>query len=101
MAIGLSADLERRADSVAGVEARAAHLGQLPVGAQVARTHLLVGLEAAGGEDDGAARNRAFPFRSKRAHAGDGVVVVSLEPRGLGLVRDVDVTVFGDSEQAV
>jgi len=39
-------------DDVAGVEARAAHLGELPAGPQVARAHFGVRLEAAGGEHD-------------------------------------------------
>ena len=47
------ADVERHADHVAGVEARAAHLGQLPARAEVARAPLGVGLEAAAGEHHG------------------------------------------------
>ena len=47
------ADLQRHADAVAGVEARAAHLGQIPARAEIARAPFGVGLEAAGGEHHG------------------------------------------------
>ena len=44
------ADLERHADAVAGVEARAAHLGEVPAGAEIARAPFGIGLEAARGQ---------------------------------------------------
>src|SRR5690606_39437454 len=53
VAVGHGADVERHADAVAGVEARAAHLGDVPAGAEIARAPLGVGLEAAAGEHHG------------------------------------------------
>ena len=50
VAEGAGADGERHLDPVAGVEARAAHLGQFPARPEIARPHLGVALEAAGGE---------------------------------------------------
>src|SRR3981081_4175392 len=44
------ADRERHADAVAAVEAAAAHLGEVPAGAQIARAPFRIGLEAAAGE---------------------------------------------------
>ena len=46
------AGLQRHADAVAGVEAGAADLGELPARPEIARAHFGVGLEAAGGEHD-------------------------------------------------
>ncbi len=40
----------RHADAVAGVEARAAHLGEIPAGPEIARAPFGIGLEAARGE---------------------------------------------------
>src|SRR5881409_52855 len=59
VAEGAGADLEGHAEAVAGVEARAAHLGQLPARTEVARSPLGVGLEAAAGFDGEAAEE--FP----------------------------------------
>ena len=50
VAVGHRADVQRHADAVAGVEARAAHLGELPSGAEIARAPFVVALEAAGRE---------------------------------------------------
>src|SRR5207247_9034052 len=47
----LCADVERHADRVAGVEPRAAHLGELPAGAQVARAPFGIRLESSRRED--------------------------------------------------
>src|SRR5258708_25721456 len=48
---GGGADVERHADRVAGVEARAAHLGELPSRPQIARALFGIGLKAARSED--------------------------------------------------
>ena len=48
MAIGLGADVQGHADALAGVVAGAAHLGEVPVGAEVACPPLGIRLEAAG-----------------------------------------------------
>src|SRR5207244_11533144 len=56
VAEGAGADLEGHAEAVAGVEARAAHLGQLPARTEDAPPPLRVGLEADAGEHDGPRR---------------------------------------------
>ena len=71
----LGADVERHADAVAGVEAGAAHLGELPAGAQVARAHLGVGLEAAGRQHHAFAGDLDGLALVADAHALDAVVV--------------------------
>src|SRR6185295_1874689 len=53
VAVGRGADVERHADRVAGVEARAAHLGELPARTQVARAPFRIRLEAAGRQNNG------------------------------------------------
>src|SRR6185312_6132580 len=50
VAVGHGADIERHADAVAGVEAGAAHLGEVPARAEIARAPFGIGLEAAGSE---------------------------------------------------
>ncbi len=57
VAVRRGADVERHADAVAGVEARAAHLGELPAGPEIARAPFGVGFEAAARQDDGAGRD--------------------------------------------
>src|SRR5207247_6884551 len=52
VAEGARADLEGHAQAVAGVEARAAYLSQLPARTEVARPPLGIGFEAAAGEHD-------------------------------------------------
>ena len=74
------ADVERHLDAVAGVEARAADLGELPERPEIARAHFGIGLEAAGGE------HHAF-----RLHL-DGMPLV-LDAHGL------DAVVVGDQRQ--
>src|SRR5207244_11086662 len=54
----LGPDVAPHADAVARVIRRAAHAREIPVGAEVARAHLHVGLEAARGEHDGPGRDR-------------------------------------------
>ena len=51
IAARLRADLERHAQAVAGIEPRAAHLGEIPVRPEIAGAPLGVGLEPAAGED--------------------------------------------------
>ena len=54
------AGLQRDADSVAGVVARAAHLHVAPQRAQMTRAHFGVGLETAAGQDDSVRSDRAL-----------------------------------------
>src|SRR5262249_50065853 len=71
----LGADVERHADAVTGVEARAAHLGQLPAGPQVARAPFGVGLKAARGQHHALGRDLAGPARRAHAYAPDAGVI--------------------------
>src|SRR5437899_11451327 len=87
----LRADVERHADAVAGVVRGAAHAREVPVGPEVARTHLHVGLEAPGGEDDGVRLDRlASAVRGPDLHTGDDTARVGEQPVRLGLEADVD-----------
>src|SRR5581483_228234 len=52
VAVRHRAGLERHPDSIAGVEAGATDLGEVPVGAEIARTPFGIGLEPAAGEND-------------------------------------------------
>ena len=67
--------IERHLDAVARVEARAAHLGQLPAGAHVARAPFGIGLEAARRQHDVARPDRAGLTAVLHAHALHAVVV--------------------------
>ena len=51
VAMGLRADGKCHAEAVSGVEAAAAHLGQIPARPQIAGSHLGIGLEAPAGQD--------------------------------------------------
>ena len=53
VAVRLGADRQRHVDAGAGVEARAAHLGEVPGRTEIARAHLGVALEAAAGQHHG------------------------------------------------
>src|SRR5438874_9031308 len=66
-------DVEGHADAVAGVVRGAAHTREVPVGAEISRAHLDVGLEAAGGEHDGLRLEAvAAPVGRADLHASDG-----------------------------
>jgi hypothetical protein len=64
-----SADLGRHADAVAGVEARAAHLGEVPARPEVAGAPFRVSLEAAAGQHDRLGVHVAFRAVVADAHA--------------------------------
>src|SRR5207302_5094208 len=85
----LRADVERHADRVAGVEARAAHLGELPAGPQVARAPFGVRLEASRREGHRPALNFDGLPRLFHDHAVDAVIVRDQRNRAR-LVPDVD-----------
>src|SRR5262245_14432893 len=69
VAAGARADIHRHADAVAGVEARAAHLGEVPAGPEVTRAPLGIGFEADAREHDRCAAQLAFDARMPNAHA--------------------------------
>ena len=71
------ADVERHADAVAGVEAGAAHLRELPARAEVAGAPLGVRFEAAAGEDHGPGLDVVKLALLLHAHPGDRMPVVA------------------------
>ena len=75
------ADVQRHADAFAGVEPRAAHLGEFPAGAQVAGAPFGVGLEAAAGQHHGLGADIAGAAALPDADAPDAVVVRDQLPR--------------------
>src|SRR5262249_54077950 len=92
------ADVERHADAVARVEARAAHLGELPAGPQVARAHLGVGLEAAGGQHHALGHDVDGLAGALHAHALDAVSVGD-EGDGARAIGDGDIVLASDASQ--
>src|SRR5262245_49091899 len=89
VAAGTGADLHRHADAVAGVEARASHLGEVPAGSEIARAPLRVRFEAAAGEHHGLAAQLALHARVPDAHALDAHAVVDQAER-TRLVSNLD-----------
>src|SRR5262249_44720279 len=69
VAAGARADVHRHADAVAGVETRAAHLGEVPAGPEITRAPLGIGFEAAAREHDRFAAQLAFDALVADAHA--------------------------------
>src|SRR5262249_37395726 len=82
------ADVGRHADAFAGVEAGAAHLGEIPARPEIARAPLGIGLEAAAGEHDRLAVQVALDAVAADAHAGDAHTVEE-EAERPGRVADV------------
>ena len=101
MAERLRADLERHAVAVARVVADAPHFGEFPAGAEVARPHLRVGLEAAAREHDGLARQRSPTLRRLRRHAANAPRIVLLQAHRRVRVANVDSALNGDLEELV
>src|SRR5262249_10569620 len=87
------ADLKRHADSVAGVEAGAAHLGEVPAGAEIAGAPFRVGLEATAGEYDRLAVKLAHLAVVADAHALDAGAVREQVERA-GAVADLDAALL-------
>ena len=87
------ADLERHADAVAGVEARAAHLGEVPAGAEIARAPFRIGFEAAAGEHHGFRAQLAQLAVVAHPHTLDAVAVEQQIERA-GPVAQPDAALF-------
>src|SRR6185295_9146147 len=87
-------DVKRHADAVAGVEAGAAHLGEIPAGAEIARAPFRIGLEAAGGEHDRLAVNFVYLTVVADAHAVDAIAV-GQEIECAGAIADLDPALLG------
>ena len=83
------AHVERHADHVSGVEARAAHLGKLPIGSEITGAPLRVRLEAAAREHHGLAPHFHRFVLALDAHAAHTVVVVD-QFEGARRIPDVD-----------
>src|SRR5215813_9831096 len=69
VAAGARADVHRHADAVAGVEARAAHLGEVPARSEIARAPLGIGFKSAACEHHRVAAQLAFDAPVPDAHA--------------------------------
>ena len=84
----------------AGVEAGAAHLGEVPAGAEIAGTHLGVGLEPAAGQHDRLRRDRhglPLDIGDDAVHA----VVIGDQPLAARLIDDRDAVLLGRIEEAL
>src|SRR5580698_10387680 len=69
------ADIDRHADAVAGVVTAAAHLSEIPAGAEIACAPFRIGLEAAAGEHDRFGAQLFDVAVLAHAHAFDAVAV--------------------------
>ncbi len=98
---GLRVDLERGAQAVAGVVARAAHPARLPARPVVAHAHLGVGLEAAAGEHHVAAVDVGIAAGPHDVHAGDRARAVLQQPPQAGGVADLDAEALGLLDELV
>src|SRR2546430_127052 len=83
-----------QANSVAGVEALSAPLGETPAGPEIARAPLGVGLEAAAGEHDRFAAQLAFDAVVADAHAADPHAVIEQAQRARA-VANLDTALGG------
>ena len=70
------AEVERHLQALPGVEARAAHLGEVPVRPEIACPHLGIGLETAAGEDHRLGAQLANAALMAHAHPLDAVVAL-------------------------
>src|SRR5262249_20599244 len=91
----LRADVERHLDAVAGVETRAAHLGELPAGPEITCAHFRVGLKAAGGEHDALRLDLAGLAGVAHANALHAVVIGN-QAEPARLVDEVDAVLARD-----
>ena len=89
VAVGGGADRERHLDAVAGIEAAAADLGELPAGAEIAGPHLGVGFEAARREDHAAPVDLGAPAVLPDLDAPNPLAVIEQLGRA-AIVADLD-----------
>ena len=82
-------DVQGHRDAVTGVEARAAHLREIPSGAEVAGTPLRVRLEAARSDDHGVGADLARVAAGPDPHA-PNAVVVRQQRKSAAAVANVD-----------
>ena len=100
VAVGAGADVERHPQSVAHVEARAAHLRELPPGPEIPRAPLGVRLEAAAGEHHRAAAEVSRLAFTLGAHAQHPLPVVDQGYR-TRVVEDLDAFLHHGSRQVL
>ena len=62
----LGAERQQRVEHLAGIVPAAAHLHEVGIGAEIARAHFGIGLEAAAAHDDGARHEIVFAVRRSR-----------------------------------
>ena len=98
LAVGQGAHLHRHAQTVAGVVARAPHLGVVPRAPEVACPPLRVGLEAAAAEHHRARGQVLEPVGPARGHSGDASAAVLQQPLRRGVVAHLDAHALGDAE---
>src|SRR5580704_15319041 len=87
------ADVDRHADALAGVEARATHLGEIPARAEIARAPFRIGLKTAAGEHHRFRPQLAHLAVLAHANALDPVAVEQQIEAARGIV-DVDAALF-------
>ena len=94
VAAGTRADVESHADAVTGIEARAAHLREVPAGPEVAGAPLGIGFEAAAREYDRFAAQLAFGAVVPDANACDPHPVVEEAERARA-IANLDAALCG------
>src|SRR5882762_162171 len=100
VAHGRRADVQRHADRVAGVEARAAHFREFPERPQIARAPLRVRLETASGEDDRLGLDFGRLAGALHDHAVHACVVGD-ERYGARRIPDLDSALLRDLRQRI
>src|SRR5260221_2299949 len=93
IAVGARADGQCHAQSLTGIEARAAHLGQVPARSQIARAPLRVRLEAAAGKHHRAGFYLALLVAVPDAHARNALAIEN-ERRRARPIAGLDVVLL-------
>ncbi len=98
LAVRQRAQLHRHAQPVAGVVARAAHLGMVPGSPQIAGAPLRIRFEAAAAQHDGVARHFGESLGPLDDHARDAAGLVLQESRDRAVVADLNALPLGRAE---
>ena len=93
-------DVERHANAVAGVEARAAHLGALPVPPEVPAAPLRAGFEAAASENDAVAFQTPPVASGFDVDSGDPAISRRQRQRARSVANADAVTLAGGEQRA-
>ena len=89
----LRAEAKQAHQHLAGVMHTATHLHQIGVGAEVARPHLGIRLEATGADDHALAVEVVVVGRRRDTHAVD-VAMVAMDPHNPRIITEIDVPVL-------